>query len=192
MLSHLDQYEIVLASQSPRRRELLAGLNIKFEALSIDADESFPGELKAKEIPLYLAEKKSDAYKHIMNEYTLLITADTIVWHEDKVYNKPTSREEAFRMLQTLSGNTHEVITGVCIRTVTKKKTFHVTSQVRFTTLTNQEIEYYLDHYQPYDKAGAYGVQEWIGYVAVEHINGSYFNVMGLPIQQLYSELKQW
>lgn len=192
MLSHLDKYKIILASQSPRRKELLAGLNIQFECTSMDTDESFPSELVAAQIPTYLAEKKMAAYTKLMDEHSLIITADTIVWQDGKVFNKPNSREEAQKMLESLSGRTHEVITGVCISTIAKKKTFHVISEVRFSTLSSEEIDYYLDHYRPYDKAGAYGVQEWIGYVGVEHINGSYFNVMGLPIHRLYSELKQW
>jgi septum formation protein len=139
---------------------------------------------------MYLAEKKANAYT-IDNE-TLLITADTIVWHEGIVLGKPTDKADARRMLQKLSGKTHQVITGVCICTTAKRKVFHVISEVRFARLTDMEIEYYLENFKPYDKAGSYGVQEWIGYVGVEHINGSYFNVMGLPIQRLYNELKRW
>ena len=127
-----------------------------------------------------------------MTDTTLLITADTIVWHEGSVYNKPKDKADAARMLNALSGKTHEVITGVCISTLSKHKTFHVISEVRFSKLSAAEIDYYLDSYKPYDKAGAYGVQEWIGFVGVEHIDGSYFNVMGLPIQRLYTELKRW
>jgi septum formation protein len=127
-----------------------------------------------------------------MKENSLVITADTIVWHEGKVFGKPTDLTDAKRMLQHLSGKTHEVYTGVCIRTKEKSKSFSAVSHVRFAKLSEDEIDYYLSHYQPLDKAGAYGVQEWIGYVAVEHIDGSYFNVMGLPIQRLYKELKQF
>jgi septum formation protein len=141
---------------------------------------------------MYLAEKKADAYSAKMTEDTLLITADTIVWHEGKVYGKPTDKADATKMLKALSGKTHQVITGVCISTLTHRKTFHVISEVRFARLMPAEIEFYLNNYQPYDKAGSYGVQEWIGYIGVEHIEGSYFNVMGLPIQRLYSELKRW
>lgn len=122
----------------------------------------------------------------------MLITADTIVWHKGTVYGKPTDRNDAKRMLKTLSGQMHQVITGVCITTKNSQKTFHVTSDVFFARFSDTEIEYYLDHYQPYDKAGSYGVQEWIGYVGVERIEGSYFNVMGLPVQRLYTELKHW
>jgi septum formation protein len=193
MLSHLSTYEIVLASQSPRRHELLKGLNIPFEVKIIDIDEeNYPQQLVGVDIPMYLAEKKADAFLESMKENTLLITADTIVWHEGRVFGKPKDKADAVRMLKALSGKTHEVITGVCICTLTKRKVFHVISEVRFARLLPQEIEYYLNNYQPYDKAGAYGVQEWIGYIGVEHIDGSYFNVMGLPIQRLYNELKRW
>ncbi len=192
MLSHLKSYNIVLASQSPRRQELLRGLNIDFKVKVIDVEESYPRDLVSVDIPMFLAEKKANAYTKIMDDNTLLITADTIVWHEGKVFNKPLNKEDAISMLRSLSGKTHQVITGVCISTLKKRKVFHVISEVRFARLTPQEIEYYLQNYQPYDKAGAYGVQEWIGYVGVEHIEGSYFNVMGLPIQRLYSELKRW
>jgi septum formation protein len=193
MLSHLNNYEIILASQSPRRFELLKGLNIPFEVKVIDIDEeNYPPQLVGVDIPMYLAEKKANAYAEFMNENTLLITADTIVWHEGQVYGKPKDKADATRMLKSLSGKTHEVITGVCICTLNKRKVFHVISEVRFARLLPQEIEYYLTNYKPYDKAGAYGVQEWIGYIGVEHIDGSYFNVMGLPIQRLYNELKRW
>lgn len=192
MLSHLNNYNIVLASQSPRRQELLNGLNIPFEVHAIDIDESYPSQLVGVDIPMFLAEKKADAYIGKMDENTLLITADTIVWHEGCVFGKPKDKEDATNMLKSLSGKTHQVITGVCISTLLKRKTFHVISEVRFSRLTPEEIEYYLQNFQPYDKAGAYGVQEWIGYIGVEYIEGSYFNVMGLPVQRLYSELKRW
>ena len=192
MLSHLNNYQIILASQSPRRQDLLQGLNIPFEVKAIDVEETYPSQMVGVDIPMYLAEKKADAYKKMMDENTLLITADTIVWHEGQVLGKPTDKKDAMRMLNALSGKTHQVITGVCISTLKKRKIFHVISEVRFARLTSDEIEYYLENFQPYDKAGAYGIQEWIGYVGVEHIEGSYFNVMGLPIQRLYSELKRW
>jgi septum formation protein len=144
------------------------------------------------DIPMYLADKKANAFKARMQDDTLLITADTIVWHEGKVLGKPVDKNEAARFLQLLSGKTHQVITGVCITTLERRKVFHVISDVRFSRLTQAEIDFYLENFEPYDKAGAYGVQEWIGYIGVEHINGSYFNVMGLPIQRLYNELKRW
>ncbi len=192
MLSHLQNYTIILGSQSPRREELLKGLNIPFKTVPIDVEETYPRDIVGVDIPMYLAEKKAKGYKGDLADNDMLITADTIVWLEGKVYNKPKDKAEATIMLRTLSGKTHQVITGVCISTKAKRKTFHVISEVRFARLTSQEIEYYLDNYAPYDKAGAYGVQEWIGYIGVEYIEGSYFNVMGLPIQRLYTELKRW
>lgn len=192
VLSNLDSYEIVLGSQSPRRNELLKGLNLDFTVEVIDVEENYPKSIVGVDIPMYLAEKKAKAYISKMKDNTLLITADTIVWHEGKVLGKPVDENDARKMLQTLSGKTHQVITGVCISTLKHKKIFHVISEVRFSRLSPMEIDYYLENYQPYDKAGSYGVQEWIGYVGVEHINGSYFNVMGLPVQRLYNELKRW
>jgi len=192
MLSNLTNFQIILGSQSPRRQELLNGLNIHFEVKVIDVEETYPSQLVGVDIPMYLAEKKADAFLDSMNENTLLITADTIVWHEGRVFGKPTDKADATRMLKALSGKTHQVITGVCISTLYKRKTFHVISEVRFARLIPEEIEYYLQNFEPYDKAGSYGVQEWIGYIGVEYIEGSYFNVMGLPIQRLYTELKRW
>jgi septum formation protein len=185
LLQNIEKYKIILASQSPRRIELLGGLNIKFEVMVLDVNEDFPAQMVGVDIPMYLAEKKANAYKHIMDEHTMIITADTIVWHEGKVLGKPVDETDARRMLRALSGKTHQVITGVCISTLQRRKVFHVISDVRFARLAEVEIEYY-------DKAGSYGVQEWIGFVGVEHINGSYFNVMGLPVQRLYNELKRW
>jgi septum formation protein len=192
LLNNLKHYKIILGSQSARRHELLAGLKISFEIINIDVDETYPKSIVGVDIPMYLAEKKADAYKSQMQDNTLLITADTIVWHEGKVFGKPVDKNEAARFLQLLSGKTHQVITGVCITTLERRKVFHVISEVRFSRLTQAEIDFYLEHFEPYDKAGAYGVQEWIGYIGVEHINGSYFNVMGLPVQRLYNELKRW
>lgn len=190
LLKNIEKYKIILASQSPRRQELLKGLQIDFSVKVLDIDESYPNDIVGVDIPMYLAEKKANAYE--IDDETLLITADTIVWHEGKVLGKPTNKADAKRMLKQLSGKTHEVITGVCISTTKKRKTFHVISDVRFASLTESEIDYYLENFKPYDKAGSYGVQEWIGYIGVEHIEGSYFNVMGLPIQRLYNELKRW
>ena len=192
LLQNIEKYKIILASQSPRRIELLGGLNIKFEVMVLDVNEDFPAQMVGVDIPMYLAEKKANAYKHIMDEHTRIITADTIVWHEGKVLGKPVDETDARRMLRALSGKTHQVITGVCISTLQRRKVFHVISDVRFARLAEAEIEYYLQNFKPYDKAGSYGVQEWIGFVGVEHINGSYFNVMGLPVQRLYNELKRW
>jgi septum formation protein len=192
MLDHLKNYHIILASQSPRRQELLRGLNISFEVKVIEVEETYPKGLVGVDIPMYLSEKKANAFNGLMDENTMMITADTIVWHEGKVFGKPTDRKNATAMLKALSGKTHQVITGVCISTLQKRKVFSVISEVRFASLNSSEIDYYLDNYQPYDKAGSYGVQEWIGFVGVEFIEGSYFNVMGLPIQRLYNELKNW
>ncbi len=192
MLKNLERYQLILGSQSPRRQELLKGLNIPFEVKVIDVEETYPQGLVGVDISMYLAEKKADVYQPFMNENTLLITADTIVWHEGQIFGKPTDKTDAIRMLNALSGKTHQVITGVCISTLSKRKIFSVISEVRFAKLNTYEIEYYVDNYKPYDKAGAYGVQEWIGFVAVENIEGSYFNIMGLPIQRLYNELKHW
>lgn len=192
MLQNIEKYQIILASQSPRRLELLKGLNVPFEVKVIDVDETYPSQMVGVDIPMYLAEKKAKAYEQIMTENTMIITADTIVWHEGKVLGKPVDAAEAKRMLQILSGKTHQVITGVCISTLKRKRIFHVITDVRFSKLTESEVDYYVENFKPYDKAGAYGVQEWIGFVGVEHINGSYFNVMGLPVQRLYNELKRW
>ncbi len=192
LLQNIEKYKIILASQSPRRIELLNGLNIKFEVQVLDVNEDFPAQMVGVDIPMFLAEKKANAYRHIMDEHTMIITADTIVWHEGKVLGKPVDETDARRMLSALSGKTHQVITGVCISTLQRRKVFHVISDVRFARLAEAEIEYYLQNFKPYDKAGSYGVQEWIGFVGVEHINGSYFNVMGLPVQRLYNELKRW
>lgn len=190
MLDNLKKYHIILGSQSPRRRELLAGLNIDFEIKTIDVDEDYPATIVGVDIPMFLAQKKASA--HTLSENDLLITADTIVWHKGRVYGKPVDKNDAKQMLKTLSGQMHQVITGVCITTNHRQKAFHVTSDVFFARFSDSEIDYYLENYQPYDKAGSYGVQEWIGYVGVERIEGSYFNVMGLPVQRLYNELKHW
>jgi len=190
LLKNIEKYKIVLASQSPRRQELLRGLQVDFSVKVMDVDETYPSDIVGVDIPMFLAEKKADAY--VIDDETLLITADTIVWHEGQVLGKPRDKADAKRMLKQLSGKTHEVITGVCICTTKKRKVFHVISEVRFASLAESEIDYYLENFKPYDKAGSYGVQEWIGYVGVEHIDGSYYNVMGLPIQRVYNELKRW
>lgn len=192
MLSNLDKFNIILASQSPRREELLRGLNIDFEVKVIEVEETYPQWIVGVDIPMFLAEKKANAFKHLMTDNTMLITADTIVWHEGQVFGKPINKANATSMLNALSGKTHQVITGVCITTLKKRKVFSVISDVRFAKLNPKEIEFYIENYKPYDKAGSYGVQEWIGFIGVEFIEGSYFNVMGLPIQRLYTELKNW
>lgn len=193
MLGNLDSYEILLASNSPRRRELLAGLGVKYRVTSLpDVDESYPSSLQGEEIPLYISQLKADAYRSQMKPNTLLITADTIVWLDGKVYGKPHDEAEACEMLRALSGRTHTVITGVTLTSACRCKSFAVSTEVTFAALTDEEIGYYVSHYHPLDKAGAYGVQEWIGYIGVTGMNGSYYNVMGLPIQRLYTELKDF
>jgi len=193
MLDHLKKYRILLGSASPRRKELLAGLDIPFEVkLLSDVDEIYPETLQKEEIPLFLARLKADAYKDLLGEYDLLITADTIVWLDGNVYGKPRDEGEAKEMLRILSGNIHEVITGVCISGKEKQLTFHAVSKVKFARLDEDEIDYYIEKYKPYDKAGAYGVQEWIGYIGVEQLEGSFYNVMGLPVRMLYKHLKEW
>jgi len=189
----LSRYNVVLASNSPRRKELLSGLDISYEIKVLpDIDESYPDNLKGEDIAVYICKEKANAYNQCMEGNTLLITADTIVLLDGKVYGKPQNENEAKQMLRGLSGKTHQVITGVCITTKEKQRTIAVTSDVRFTHLEEDEIEYYITKYKPFDKAGAYGVQEWIGYIAVEYISGSYFNIMGLPVQRLYQELKKF
>ena|ERR1035438_3051830 len=185
----LKNHTIILASKSPRRQFLLKELGLDFEIRTKDIDESFPKKLKGKQIVLYLCKKKAEAFKNELKPNDLLITADTIVWINNKVLNKPADYKEAVKMLQLLSGKTHTVYTGVCICTSKKTKIFVVSTKVFFKKLTNKEIHFYVTNYQPYDKAGAYGAQEWIGYVAVEKIIGSYFNVMGLPVKELYENL---
>jgi septum formation protein len=192
MLDNLKKYRIILGSASPRRSELLKGLDIPFEVIVKDTTEDFPVSMIGVGIPMYLAEKKAEAYRNEMTDDTLLITADTIVFLEGKTINKPVDKQDAKNILKQLSGKTHQVITGVCITSKDKKRVFHSTSEVKFARLSDAEIDYYLEKYTPYDKAGSYGVQEWIGYVGVEHITGSYYNVMGLPVQRLYNELKRW
>lgn len=190
---NIQNYHIILGSNSPRRRELLAGLDLDFEVKVIPGlEEHYPTTLQPEEIPVFLAKQKAAAYIPTLPEKTLLITADTIVWNRNEVIGKPKNREEAIRMLQSLSGHEHHVVTGVCLTTTEKQKAFSVISAVKFATLTDEEIGYYVDKYQPFDKAGAYGIQEWIGYVGVESINGSFYNVMGLPVQRLYQELKKF
>lgn len=190
MLDNLKKYQVILASNSPRRKELLAGLGIAYEVRTLpDVDESYPSTLQGADIPLYISKVKADAYKAMLQPNELMITADTIVWMDGMVLGKPRDRFGAIEMLRRLSGNTHHVYTGVCITTPTRQHSFSVGTEVRFANLSESEIVYYVDTYHPMDKAGAYGVQEWIGYVGVEHISGSYFNVMGLPVQRLYREL---
>lgn len=193
MLENLAAYRIILGSNSPRRRELLAGLDLSFDVHVIPGlEENYPDSLQPQEIPVFLSKQKAEAYLPTLEDQVLLITADTIAWNETEVIGKPKDREDAIRMLRSLSGHEHQVVTGVCLTTTKKQETFSVVSSVRFASLTDEEIIYYVDKYKPFDKAGAYGIQEWIGYVGVESISGSFYNVMGLPVQRLYQELKRF
>lgn len=180
---------LLLASNSPRRKKLLASLGLKFEVKVKDVHEDFPEHLKRAEVAEYLAAHKADQYIDDLRDEAL-IAADTIVCLGDRVLNKPADYAEAFEMLQALSGKSHEVITGVCVLTREQKNVFHDTTSVYFKTLSEAEIDYYITHYKPYDKAGAYGIQEWIGMIGIERIEGSYFNVAGLPVQKLYIQLQ--
>ena len=187
------KYKIILASNSPRRKELLAGLDVQFEVRIIPGiDESYPDTLPTMEIAEYIAQKKAKAYRETMADDELIITADTIVVLDDKVLGKPKDAEEARCMLHALSGKTHQVVTGVVLTTKELQKHFSVVSNVTFKTLSDNEIDYYVDTYKPMDKAGAYGIQEWIGYVGVTRLEGSYFNVMGLPVQRIYEAMKEF
>ena len=183
--------KLVLASGSPRRKELLAGLGYDFEVRLLPGiDESYPEGLSGKEIANTIANKKADAYRQTMAADELIITADTIVFIDGHVLGKPKDEEEAVKMLQTLRGRTHQVITGVCLMTKERRETFAAVSEVTFSNITDEEIKHYVETYHPLDKAGAYGIQEWIGYIGVERIEGSYFNVMGLPVARLYQTMK--
>ena len=192
MLDNLKKYKVILASASPRRRELLAGLDVEFEVRALpDVDESFPPELQGGDIPLHISKKKADAYRPVMAADELVITADTIVWLDCVALGKPVDEADARRMLRNMSGKTHSVFTGVAITTKDSQRCFVAQSDVTFAQLTDDEIDYYIAKYRPMDKAGSYGAQEWIGYIGMSNIVGSYFNVMGLPVQRLYSELKE-
>lgn len=192
MLENLKKYHIILASNSPRRRELLAGLDITYEVKVLPGiDESYPDGLSAEEIPQYISRRKAEAYEAVRQPDDLIITADTIVWTDGRVLGKPEDEAGAMEMLRLLSGHTHQVITGVTLSAASGMRTFAVTSEVTFDVLAEEEIDYYVKRYRPLDKAGAYGIQEWIGYVGVSALHGSYFNVMGLPVQRLYKELKK-
>jgi len=185
--------KIILASQSPRRQQLMRDAGFEIEVKTKDGiEEVFPEGLTKNQIAEHLAKIKADAFAEELKEDNIIITADTIVWHKRKVLGKPENPEQAFKMIKSLSGKKHWVITGVCITAKEKQVVFHVSTEVFFAKLTDEEINYYIENYKPYDKAGAYGIQEWIGHIGIEKIKGSYFNVMGLPIQRLYRELKQF
>lgn len=191
MLDNLKKYNVVLASKSPRRQELLNGIGVDFTVLTKDVDESYPSRLPLLDVAPFLSLKKAKAFEdNELPENFMVITADTVVIAENEILGKPKDRDDAFRMLGLLSGKTHKVVTGVTVHTKDFTKTFSVISKVAFDRLDNQEIEYYVEKYKPYDKAGAYGIQEWIGYIGVSSVEGSYFNVMGLPTRKLYMVLK--
>ncbi len=183
---------LILASQSPRRRELIEGSRLPAEIISYEVDESYPATLPAVEVPEYLARLKSQSYPAQLSDKEILITADTVVICDNQILGKPTSKEHATAMLNQISGGTHTVVTGVALRSKAKERSFSCSSIVRFAPLTAEEIDFYIEHYRPFDKAGSYGIQEWIGYIGIESIEGSFYNVMGLPIQRLYTELKNF
>ncbi len=191
-LKKLNDYDIILASRSSRRQALLRQLDISFRIAALDVKETFPADMPVEKVAEYISKQKLDAYpKEKIKQNTLLITADTIVTLRNKILGKPKDENEAKEMLQLLSGKEHEVITGVSIKSFTGFVSFSAITKVKFKQLSEEEITYYIDEYQPFDKAGAYGIQEWIGKIGVEWIEGSFYNVMGLPIQRLYNELKK-
>ncbi|MDE6337807.1 MAG: Maf family nucleotide pyrophosphatase [Muribaculaceae bacterium] len=191
MLTNLDKYKILLASKSPRRRELLQQLRVPFHVVTLGGiDESFPDSVPRIDVPQFVSEKKADAFQKIINDNELVITADTMVICEDRILGKPKDAKEAKEMLRFLADKIHKVATGVTVTTQDRRTSFTTVTEVTFGPLTDEEIDYYVDNFQPFDKAGAYGIQEWIGAVAVSGIKGSYHNVMGLPVHRLYQELK--
>lgn len=192
-LENLDKYEILLASASPRRRDLLAMLGLNFSiAANANIDESYDPEMQAENVAQYLSTKKASAYRCNLADNQLLITADTVVINNGQILGKPANRKEAIEMIKSLSGHQHKVVTGVTISTTARQSSFSVETVVEFAQLTDEEIEYYIDTYKPMDKAGAYGIQEWIGCIGVKNINGSFYNVMGLPLNRLYTALKEF
>lgn len=185
----LKQYKLILASGSPRRQQFFKDLELDFEIRLKEIEEIYPSNLKAAEITNFLAELKANAFEGELKENEILITSDTIVWHHEKALGKPKDRQDAFDILKSLSNSTHEVITSVCFKTNTNTKLLFETTKVTFNELSDDEILYYIDHYEPFDKAGAYGIQEWIGFIAVSKIEGSYANVMGMPVDKVYKYL---
>ncbi|MDA9356953.1 Maf family nucleotide pyrophosphatase [Flavobacteriaceae bacterium] len=185
----LSNYDIILASQSPRRIKFFNDLDIKFKSVKLDFDESYPDSLKAEGITDFLADKKANYYSKLLKKNTIVITSDTIVWLKGKALGKPKDNKNAKEILQILSGNTHKVITSFCIKTIESKKIINNTTEVTFKDLTDKEINYYIGNNKVLDKAGAYGIQDWIGYIGITNINGTYNNVMGLPTHLLYKEL---
>lgn len=193
MLENLKKYNVILASKSPRRQELLRGMGVDFEVLTKETPETFDSTLSAEEVPEFLSLQKSMAFSadELPADF-LLITSDTVVIVDGEILGKPKDRTDAFRMLKLLSGKTHHVVTGVTVRSAQKTNSFSVKSEVTFAALNEDEMTYYIDHCKPFDKAGAYGIQEWIGYVGISGLNGSFYNVMGLPTHRLYQVLKSF
>lgn len=189
IIDKLNEYRIILASRSPRRQQLLYELGLKFDIIVEDYDETYPECLSGDEIARHVAYEKAAMFSNKLTDNQIVIAADTIVWCNNKVLGKPFTREDAIAILKEISGNTHEVITGVSLRSKTKEMTFTESTKVTFEAFSEDEIFYYIDNFKPFDKAGAYGIQEWIGIIACSHIEGSYFNVVGLPVQRLYKEL---
>lgn len=185
-------YNYILASKSPRRNQLLQSLGITFQLVIKEVEENYPENLTKEEIPVFLAELKAKPFLTDLGENDLIITADTIVWFNGEVLGKPKDKADAKKMLRQLSGNEHQVISGVCLTSKVKQKSFHSISNVQFKILTDSEIDYYISEFKPFDKAGAYGIQEWIGSIGIMHIEGSFYNVMGLPIQRLYEEIQKF
>lgn len=192
VIDNLNTFKIILASRSPRRQQLLRELGLKFEVIVKEYTETYPENLVGEEIARYVAHNKAVCFRNKISDNEIVITADTIVWCNSKVLGKPLNSDDAIRILNEISGNTHEVITGVSLFSASKEKTFSESTKVTFDTLSAEDIHYYVDKFKPYDKAGAYGIQEWIGIAGCMHIEGSYFNVMGLPVQRLYKELQKF
>lgn len=193
MLENLSKYHIYLASKSPRRRELLTQLRIKFNTINIGGiDENYPDDIPAAEVPQYIANRKADAYMSLIKDNEMVITADTLVMIDNRILGKPKDEAEAVEMLMALSGKVHKVVSGVCIVTADRRTSFTTETDVKFAEISKEEAQYYVENYMPLDKAGAYGIQEWIGCIAVESIHGSFYNVMGLPVHRLYNELKMF
>ncbi|HRZ74334.1 MAG TPA: Maf-like protein [Flavobacterium sp.] len=188
----LKEFHLILASGSPRRQQFFKDLDLDFEIRLKEIEEVYPNHLKAEEITNFLAQLKANAFEGELKANDILITSDTIVWHQNQCLGKPKDYENAFQMLQLLSNATHEVITSVCFKTVDKTETFFEVTKVTFTTLSEEEIRYYLDHYKPFDKAGSYAIQEWIGYVGISKIEGSYTNVVGMPMHGVYEKLNSF
>jgi len=191
-MNWFPKYNFILASKSPRRQHLLKSLGIDFQVVVKEVEEDFPSELPKEEIPVYLARLKAQPFRNQLKPDDLLITADTIVWHRGKVLGKPSGITEAKKMLSELSGSEHVVVSGVCLTSVDKQKTFYSVSNVQFKELSDDEIDYYISSFKPFDKAGAYGIQEWIGCIGIKHIEGSFYNIMGLPVHKLYEEILQF